>query len=188
MIKQISIFGLVGLMLAGCTVDAASVEEVDEAQQSLDTGCVTAPLALQAVGGLDHTTPQVYDPPGCYKGQVIEIMNLSPEFVGPGNIQSGGIYVSWADVGPGTKTACEASKVRALLFEKRGSSWVTLADKTVTGEFHPAGGGWLAYCNAPALSFTSELKAGKTYRVALTGRDPSNATRKVNISTETVVN
>jgi hypothetical protein len=188
MIKHISIFALFGLGLAGCTVDAASDEEFAEIEEQLDASCVPGPLSVQAVGGVNYTSPQTYNPQGCYKGQVAEIMNLSPYYVGLGNIQSGGIYVTWADAEPGTKAACEASKVRALLFEKTGSSWVTLADETVTGEYHAAGGGWSAYCNPPALSFTSQLKAGKTYRVAFTGRDPSNATRKVNIKTETVVN
>jgi hypothetical protein len=188
MIKHISIFALFGSMLAGCAVDAVSDEEVAETEQHLDESCAAGPLSAQAVGGINYTTPQTYNPAGCYKGQVVEIMNLSPNYVGLGNIQSGGIYVTWADAEPGTKTACEASKVRALLFEKQGSSWVTLADETVSGEYHAAGSGWSAYCNPPGLSFTSELKAGKTYRVALTGRDPSNATRRVKVKTEMVVN
>ena len=188
MIKHISIFALFGSVVSGCAVDAVSDEEIAEVEEHRDASCVTAPLSGQAVGFFDHTTPQQYNQPGCYKGQVFEIMNLSPNYVGVGNIQSGGIYVTWADAEPGTKTACEASKVRALLFEKQGSSWVTLGDKTATGKYHAAGGGWGAYCNPPAVSFTSELTAGKTYRVALTGRDPSNAPRKVNIKTETVVN
>jgi hypothetical protein len=188
MIKHICIFALLGLGLAGCAVDAASDEEIAEIEEHLDETCATAPLSHQSVGSLNYTTPQTYNPPACYKGQVVEVMNLSPNYIGLGNIQSGGIYVTWADSEPGTKTACEASKVRALLFEKQGSSWVTLADKTVTGTFHAAGGGWSAYCNPPALSFTKGLTAGKTYRVALTGRDPSNATRKVNVKTEMVVN
>ncbi len=188
MIKHISIFALIGLGLAGCSVDTASVEEIAELEENLDATCVTAPISAQGVGFLDYTSPRTYNPPECYKGQVVEIANLSPYYVGLGNIQSGGIYVTWADSDPGTKAACEASKVRALLFEKQGSSWVTLADQTVSGKYHAAGGGWSAYCNPPALSFTSQLKAGKTYRVGFTGRDPSNATRKVNVRTEAVVN
>jgi len=195
MIKHISIFALFGMVLAGCAVDSASFEEVAEAEQAIGPECGTAAATVQFSSGVNYTpAEQAYTTPGCYKAHVVDITNLSSEFVGRGSLTAGGFYVSWADTVPNDKAGCEGSLMRALLFEKQSTGWKQLADVTKRGGYSPADDVWQAFCLPPKLSFTKEvdangkllweLKAGKTYRVAITGRNAANETRKVNLKSE----
>ena len=191
-------FSVVAIALAGCAVDAADddslvddvmEEDVDQAEQALGVECANAAATATFVGGINYNSPQTYNTTNCYKGVVLDVSNYSSLYAQnpSGSVFPGRTTVEWADslpafADPDHEAKCESTFVAADLFEKVGSSWVHKTSKESLGSWTPFFDG--GFCAGPAVSFSSEMQAGKTYRISATARSykgSSAPTRKLHV-------
>ncbi|WP_437810813.1 hypothetical protein [Sorangium sp. So ce1078] len=196
-------FGVVAIALAGCAVDATDddalvddvvegdvVEEnVAEAEQAMGIECGSAATTASFFGGINYTSPQSYSTTSCYKGVVLDVQNYSSSYAQnpSGSVFPGRTTVEWADslptlADPDRLSRCESAYVAADLFEKVGQSWVYKTSKESLGSWTPFFDG--GFCAGPGVSFSSEMQAGKTYRISATARtqkSSSAATRKLRV-------
>ncbi|MGK3969015.1 hypothetical protein WMF01_51560 [Sorangium sp. So ce1667] len=191
-------FSVVAIALAGCAVDAADddllvddvmEEDVEEAEQALGVECANAAATATFAGGINYNSPQSYNTTSCYKGVVLDVSNYSSLYAQnpSGSVFPGRTTVEWADslpafADPDHVAKCESAFVAADLFEKVGSSWVHRTSKESLGSWTPFFDG--GFCAGPAVSFSSEMQAGKTYRISATARaqkSSSALTRKLHV-------
>ncbi|WP_437926076.1 hypothetical protein WMF37_44720 [Sorangium sp. So ce291] len=191
-------FSVAALAFAGCAVDAGDddsllddvvEEDVDQAEQALGVECANAAATATFVGGINYNSPQSYNTTSCYKGVVLDVSNYSSLYAQnpSGSVFPGRTTVEWADSLPSLSDAdhvakCESTFVAADLFEKVGSSWVHKTSKESLGVWTPFFDG--GFCAGPAVSFSSEMQAGKTYRISATARaqkSSSALTRKLHV-------
>ncbi|WP_437305215.1 hypothetical protein [Sorangium sp. So ce388] len=191
-------FSVAALAFAGCAVDAGDddsllddvvEEDVDQAEQALGVECANAAATATFVGGINYNSPQTYNTSSCYKGVVLDVSSYSSLYAQnpSGSVFPGRTTVEWADSLPAFEDAdhearCEITYVAADLFEKVGSSWVHKTTKESLGSWTPFFDG--GFCAGPAVSFSSEMQAGKTYRISATARSykgSSAPTRKLHV-------
>ncbi|WP_437754345.1 hypothetical protein [Sorangium sp. So ce1389] len=191
-------FSVAALAFAGCAVDAGDddsllddvvEEDVDQAEQAMGVECANAAATATFVGGINYNSPQTYNTSSCYKGVVLDVSSYSSLYAQnpSGSVFPGRTTVEWADslpafADPDRVAKCESTYVAADLFEKVGSSWVHKISKESLGSWTPFFDG--GFCAGPAVSFSSEMQAGKTYRVSATARSykgSSAPTRKLHV-------
>ncbi|WP_437315568.1 hypothetical protein [Sorangium sp. So ce385] len=191
-------FGVLAIALAGCAVDATDEdaladdvveEDVAEAEQAMGVECAGAAATATFVGGINYTSPQSYSTASCYKGVVLDVQSYSSLYAQnpSGSVFPGRTTVDWADslpafADPDHVATCESTYLAADLFEKVGSSWVYKTTKESLGIWTPFFDG--GFCAGPGVSFSSEMQAGKTYRISATARthkSSSAATRKLHV-------
>ncbi|WP_437503859.1 hypothetical protein [Sorangium sp. So ce1099] len=191
-------FSVAALAFAGCAVDAGDddsllddvvEEDVDQAEQALGVECANASTTASFVGGINYNSPQSYNTTSCYKGVVLDVTNYSSLYAQnpSGSVFPGSTTVEWADslpafADPDHEAKCESTFVAADLFEKVGNSWVHRTSKESLGIWTPFFDG--GFCAGPAVSFSSEMQAGKTYRISATARaqkSSSALTRKLHV-------
>ncbi|KYG09898.1 hypothetical protein BE21_15400 [Sorangium cellulosum] len=191
-------FGVVAIALAGCAVDATDEdalvddvvdEDLAEAEQASGVECAGAAATAAFVGGINTTSPQSYSTASCYKGVVLDVQSYSSLYAQnpSGSVFPGRTTVEWADglptlADPDRIAKCESTYLAADLFEKVGPSWVYKTTKESLGIWTPFFDG--GFCAGPGVSFSSEMQAGKTYRISATARthkSSSAATRKLHV-------
>ncbi|WP_437286657.1 hypothetical protein [Sorangium sp. So ce406] len=194
-------FSVAAFALTGCAVDAAGddspvddmveedVEVVEEAEQAMGVECANAAATATFVGGIDYSSPQTYNTASCYKGVVLDVSNYSSLYAQnpSGSVFPGRTTVEWADSLPALSdpdriVKCNSTYVAADLFERVGGNWVYKTTKESLGAWTPFFDG--GFCAGPAVSFSSEMQAGKTYRVSATARtykSSSAPTRKLHV-------
>ncbi|WP_437830398.1 hypothetical protein [Sorangium sp. So ce1153] len=191
-------FSVAALAFAGCAVGAGGddsllddvvEEDVDQAEQAMGVECANAAATATFVGGINYNSPQTYNTSSCYKGVVLDVSSYSSLYAQnpSGSVFPGRTTVEWADSLPafedeGHEARCESTYVAADLFEKVGSSWVHKTSKESLGSWTPFFDG--GFCAGPAVSFSSEMQAGKTYRISATARSykgSSAPTRKLHV-------
>ena len=191
-------FSVAALAFAGCAVDAGDddsllddvvEEDVEQAEQALGVECANAATTATFVGGIKYDSPQSYNTTSCYKGVVLDVSNYSSLYAQnpSGSVFPGRTSVEWADslpafADPDHVARCESAFVAADLFEKVGNSWVHRTSKESLGSWTPFFDG--GFCAGPAVSFASEMLAGKTYRISATARSykgSSAPTRKLHV-------
>jgi hypothetical protein len=180
-------------------VSACAVESDDDdpatgdVSQAIGTECSGAAATVTFNGGANFTSPQTYDTASCFKAVVVDINNYSASFLGAGDVP-GGTYISWADGGLGTPSACSASWVRTDLFVWN-AGWVYLG-------FRDSHGSWVAGDPTDPFNLSgclfqagtgytaADLQAGKSYRIAATARTAATsaaATRRVRLVSQAPV-
>ncbi|XXY54052.1 hypothetical protein WME91_23265 [Sorangium sp. So ce269] len=191
-------FSVAALAFAGCAVDAGDddsllddvvEEDVEEAEQAMGVECANAAATATFVGGIKYNSPQSYNTTNCYKGVVLDVTQYSSLYAQnpSGSVFPGRTTVEWADslptfADPDHVARCESTYVAADLFEKVGTSWVHRTSKESLGSWTPFFDG--GFCAGPAVSFSSEMQAGKTYRISATARSykgSSAPTRKLHV-------
>jgi hypothetical protein len=185
---------VVGLTTACGNHDPDETETIAEVEAAFTvSSCGSAAADQTFTGGIDPSivTPRSYNT--CYKGYVVDINQLAPEYTGDGNALDGRIEVSYADTAITDQATCEATTLRAVLYHCYGP-----AATSTTGpagcfalEDRSADGVWMSIFGGGQCllghSF-EDVFAGVSYRVAATARNPSNATRKMRIGTYRPVN
>lgn len=198
-------FGVVAIALAGCAIDATGEDALDgdvveegvaEAEQAMGVECAGAAATATFVGGIKYNSPQSYSTPSCYKGVVLDVQSYSSLYTQnpSGAVFPGRTTVDWADSlpipsDPDHVVRCESTYVAADLFEKVGSSWVYKTSKESFGSWTPFFDS--AFCAGPGVSFSSEMQAGKTYRISATARTHKSSsafTRKLHVESRLPVN
>jgi hypothetical protein len=192
----------IALSLAGCSVEAMDdemddsedlAEDIGEASDAVGIECANAPATMSFTGGINYSSPQTYSTTNCYKGVVLDVTSYSQVYTQPaiGGGRDGRTEVQWADALPLRSEVNAASRCGSLwmladLFESVGDAWVHRATKETNGswmEVHNED--WdIAQCMAPLLSFSSEMQAGKKYRISTTARTAQTSaapTRKLTV-------
>lgn len=199
-------FGLLAV-LGGCgkgDIEAPGASEgpVATSEDGLGVSCANAEaLATYFFGPFEFVSPRTYNPPDCFKGQVIDLDQAMPggrAGLDPPPGATGGragldppppppsnsgvppselVDVSWADTSVFTQTECEASVVRGYLFRISPETTETVEVRSKTGEWTSLG------CVMPVLRF-DPLAPYSKYRIAVnarTGPSSGAATRKVRV-------
>jgi len=153
--------GLMGLCaLLGC---ASNVEEEDRVVRlGLGTECASAAPTAQGFHGFDFQSPFTYSTPSCYKGVVYDVYNYD------GNLGTSEVAletrVRWGSGSPAVAD-CEAAVVFSNLFEiSAGGPVRYLESKSAYGVVSNG------TCLVPALSWTTEMIRGRSYRVSAGAR------------------
>jgi hypothetical protein len=173
-------------------------DTVASTSQALDRFCGNATPVATIPWGTSFTTVRTYNPPGCFKGQVIELVvgrggGGGGGAVGPGGfggIPSGGAFqslqvdVEWADTVPTTQSACEALILGGYLFVDNGEEFVL--DQGTADWFESARGAWDgSQCEPPKYSQVTRGSSTTRRRVAAgarTAQTTSAATRAFKVS------
>ena len=173
----------------GCGANES--ENLGSSQAAFTVDACAAASANQTFSGkIDpaHVSPRTYNT--CYKGYVVDIENLDPNYTGEGNSSDARISVEYADTPITDRTTCEHTELTAVFYQWLGGStdanaggpgsWNAITTETRLG-------GWLFGRCYMGVELTAVVP-GMTYRVAATVRTPSNATRKLSIGTYKPVN
>ena len=166
--------GSINLACSG-EYDAGTEGEVAEVADGLSVSeCRDAEPTVTKTGSFvtAFTSPQTYDDPGCFKAKVVRINDVNTPY---------DTLVFWADTLPTTKASCEASLIRAITYRRNGTNWVAEQDVTQHGSFGSVFPGGSPECSF--FGINPSLGNGNDYKLAVTARNSSNATRKVKIQT-----
>jgi hypothetical protein len=171
---------LTAALAAGCgsAVDDGDVASAEQAFSQASCGSATADQTFTGMVDPAFITPRSYTT--CFKSYVVEINNFSSAYtgLGGGGCPAATISVTYGDT-PLTAANCASTEVAAIYYEKRNGSWVVL------NEVHSFGT-WIAIGSGGSCSIgtgQTGMVAGRSYRVAMTARDPSGNTRKVSLQT-----
>jgi len=132
-----------------------------------------------------HVSPRSYN--SCYKGYIVEVNYLLPEFTGTGNVQDATITVEYADTPITDQATCEGTKLVAHYWElerwridgQMFYAYYSVRDTAIFGTWVPAFDGGVCLLNDALTG----LHPYFPYRIAATIRTPSNATRALRIGT-----
>lgn len=195
---SVVVVSVAAMTLAGCAMEAEDVDAIDieediaQEAQAIGTECAAASPTVTAVGTVNYTSPQTYDTTNCFKAVVVDVSNYKTGAPLPptndGLSYSFSTSVSWADAVPNVSTLnhaaiCNSMLVRADLFEVVNGVPVFKTTQTSLGNW--SDGELFSNCSTPALDLTSQMQAGKKYRIAATARAGSGSsapTRKVNMN------
>jgi len=167
----------IGSSQAAFTVDSCAVATADQTFEGKIDPAVVSPRSYYT----------------CYKGYVVDILNLDPYYTGEGNASDARISVAYAETPITDQATCEGLVLTAVFYEfgatgltstATGSGgdwgWIPITSEARRGEWFQGG------CHIGA-GLTGMVPGG-SYRVAATVRTPSNATRRVSIGTDKPIN
>jgi hypothetical protein len=195
---SVVVVSVAAMTLAGCAMEAEDVdaieleEDIAQEAQAFGAECAAASPTVTAVGTVNYTSPQTYSTTNCVKAVVVDVSNYKTGAPLPptndGLSYSFSTFVSWADAVPGSSTLnheaiCNSMLVRVDLFEVINGVPVFKTTRTSLGQW--IDGDLFSLCEAPALDLTSQMQAGKKYRIAASARSSSASTaptRKVNVN------
>jgi len=166
----LGMLAITALGACGAAEDSGSeppfeVENVAELDEALGISeCDTAPIGQSFTGKILFTSPRTYSDSGCTKAKVLGLVNPLRNVV-----------LRWEDSGP-TEAECSDSYLKVIGYRKSGSSFINSHYEHKFGVWDDFLG---CLFNVPPLSFD----ATKSYKLAVTARNPANATRKFHLET-----
>lgn len=193
------VVSVAAMAFAGCAMEAGDVdalesesegeEDIAQEAQAIGPECAAASPTISAVGTVNYTSPQTYSTTNCFKAVVVDVANYKSGAALPptndGLSYSFSTTVSWAEAVPDIFTLnheaiCNSMLVRADLFEFINGVPTVKTTQSSLGQW--VDGDIFSFCSIPALNLTSQLQAGKKYRVAATARTSNSVTHKVNVN------
>jgi hypothetical protein len=171
----------------------AAEPDVASAREALGTECSGADAEGTFVNGIGVTSPQTYNPPYCFKGQVYDVTNYDPNTgmstgSGGGANASMSTLVKWADATPAVADCTSAWVGSDLFVSHDGTTGAGVTRWTYLGSQSGNGAVVRGACWVPSITWTSEMPTGRTYRVTASARTRSGSsadTRKVSVQTYT---
>ena len=152
------------------------------------SSCATVTANQTFTGGIDPSivTPRTYNT--CSKGYVVDIYDLDAVYTGHGNALDGRIEISYADNAITDQATCEATELRMIVYRcvGGGATSTTGPQECTVLDDQRSYGTWTSIFGTGQCLLNrsfSEVSAGSSYRVAVTARSPSSATRKMSIAT-----
>ena len=198
--------GVLAFVLAGCGAAGETGQgeagrsdwgdqgaDVGASSQAISEGsCATAKADESfdhKISSLEDLDDSSYSNDDCTKSYVVDLFDIDKNLTGtsPDGGDRAVINVKYADKPLSTKSTCEATYVRAIVYTRKNGAWVQDVD---SGKVQ---GRWVAQLPDPtghtpymvcSLSWGwYGMKPGGDYRFTLTARASDNSTRKVNIET-----
>ena len=180
---------LLATTAAACGTDGGTSEPTGVSQEAFGVEpCAVAWPDQVFADKIDpvHVSPRSYDT--CYKGYVVDVLDLDEAYTGSGTVRDARIAVKYADTTITSKATCEATRIIAAYYEASSAggpsttgglgAWTVIESDTQYGVWST-----LSVSCSLQMNFTG-MSPGGNYRIAATARNPSNSTRKLSIVTQ----
>lgn len=157
--------------LVGCSDAASSVpDKVGVSQLELSAACASAAPVATFRSSISFTSPRTYNPPDCFKGQVVDILSFGAGGFGATGGSAGalsspepGVTVEWADSTPADESSCANAWVAAYRFQWDGRAYVTADVQSTVGQW------FRDQCLVPKV-YLSNIPRGTAQRFAVSAR------------------